>query len=45
MRNCTELFNESGEHIATIGFNKSYGLRQIVVVQRVAAGRASIDEL
>jgi hypothetical protein len=34
MRDCTEMFNESGEHIATIGFNESYGLWQIVVVQR-----------
>jgi hypothetical protein len=25
MRACTEMFNESGEHIATIGFNESYG--------------------
>ena len=33
-RDCTEMFNESGEHIATIGFNESYGLWQIVVVQR-----------
>ena len=34
MRDCTELFNESDEHIATIGFDESYSLRQIVVVQR-----------
>jgi hypothetical protein len=34
MRDCTEMFNESGEHIATIGFNESYGLWQIVIVQR-----------
>jgi hypothetical protein len=34
MRDCTEMFNVSGEHIATIGFNESYGLWQIVVVQR-----------
>jgi hypothetical protein len=34
MRDCTEMFNESGEHTATIGFNESYGLWQIVVVQR-----------
>ena len=34
LRDCTEMFNESGEHIATIGFNESYGLWQIVVVQR-----------
>jgi hypothetical protein len=33
-RDCTEMFNESDEHIATIGFNESYGLWQIVVVQR-----------
>lgn len=26
MRDCTEMFNESGEHLATIGFNQSYGL-------------------
>jgi hypothetical protein len=24
MRDCTEMFTESGEHIATIGFNESY---------------------
>jgi hypothetical protein len=36
MRDCTEMFNRSGEHIATIGFNESYGLWQIVVVQRNA---------
>ena len=34
MRDCTEMFNESGEHIATIGFSESYGLWQIVAVQR-----------
>ncbi len=34
MRDCTEMFNESGEHIATMGFNESYGLWQIVIVQR-----------
>jgi hypothetical protein len=34
MRDCTEVFNESGEHIATIGFNKCCGFWQIVVVQR-----------
>ena len=34
MRDCTEMFNQSGEHIATIGFNESYGLWQIVIVQR-----------
>jgi hypothetical protein len=34
MRDCTEMFNESGEHITTIGFNESYGLWQIVIVQR-----------
>jgi hypothetical protein len=34
MRDCTEIFSESGEHIATIGFNESYGLWQIAVVQR-----------
>jgi hypothetical protein len=32
MRDYTEMFNRSGENIATIGF--SYGLWQIVVVQR-----------
>jgi hypothetical protein len=31
MRDCTEMFNEPGEHIATIGFNESYGLWQIVL--------------
>jgi hypothetical protein len=34
MRDCTEVFNQSGEHIATIGFNESYGRWQIVIVQR-----------
>jgi hypothetical protein len=34
MRDCAEMFNESGEHIATVGFNESYGLWQIVIVQR-----------
>jgi hypothetical protein len=34
MSDCTEIFNESGEHIATIGFNESYSLWQIVIVQR-----------
>jgi hypothetical protein len=34
MRDCTQMFNESGERIATIGFNESYGLWQIVIVQR-----------
>ena len=34
MRDCTEVFNESGEHIATIGFNECCGFWQIVVVQR-----------
>jgi hypothetical protein len=34
MRDCTETFNESGEHIATIGFDESRGLWQIVIVQR-----------
>jgi len=34
MRDCTEMFNGSGDHIATIGFNESYDLWQIVVVQR-----------
>jgi hypothetical protein len=34
MRDGTEMFNQSGEHIATIEFNESYRLWQIVVVQR-----------
>ena len=34
MRDWTEMFNKSDEHIATIGFNESCGLWQIVVVQR-----------
>jgi hypothetical protein len=34
MHDCTEMFNESGEHIATIGFNEFCGFWQIVVVQR-----------
>ena len=38
MRDCTEMFNESGEHIATIAFNESYGLWQIVFVQRKEMG-------
>jgi hypothetical protein len=38
MRGCTEMFNESGEHIATIAFNESYGLWQIVIVQRKEMG-------
>jgi hypothetical protein len=33
MRDCTEMFDESGEPIATIGFNESYRLWQIVVEQ------------
>jgi hypothetical protein len=33
MCDCTEMFYQSGEHTATIGFNESYGLGQIVVVQ------------
>ena len=36
MRDCTTVFNGSGEHVATIGFNESHGLWQIVVVQREA---------
>jgi hypothetical protein len=36
MRDCTAVFNGSGEHVATIGFNESHGLWQIVVVQREA---------
>jgi hypothetical protein len=34
MRDGIEMFNESGERIATIGFNESYGAWQIVIVQR-----------
>jgi hypothetical protein len=34
MRECTEMFTQSCEHVATIGFNEFYGLWQIVVVQR-----------
>jgi len=34
MRDCAEMFNQSGVHIATIGFNESYGLWQIVVIER-----------
>ena len=34
MRDCTEMFNESGEHIETIECNQSFGLWQIVGVQR-----------
>ena len=30
----TAIFNKSGEHVANIGFNESFGLWQIVVVQR-----------
>ena len=36
MRDCTAVFNGSGEHVATIGFNESHGLWQIVAVQREA---------
>ena len=35
---CTEMFNESGAHIATIGFNESYGFWQIVIAQRKEMG-------
>ena len=38
MRDCTEMFNESGEHIETIGCNQSFGLWQIVGVQRKGMG-------
>ena len=34
MRDNTPMFNTSGEHVATIGFNESFGLWQIVVLQR-----------
>jgi hypothetical protein len=34
MQDQTSLFNNSGEHVATIGFNESCGLWQIVVVNR-----------
>jgi hypothetical protein len=36
MRDCTEMFNESDERIATTGFNESAGLWQIVAVQHEA---------
>jgi hypothetical protein len=32
------MFNKSGAHIATIGFNESYGLWQIVIAQRKEMG-------
>jgi len=34
MRDSTAMVNQAGEHVATIGFNETYGLWQIVVVQR-----------
>ena len=34
MQQATQVFNRSGEHVATIGFNEACGLWQIVVVQR-----------
>ena len=34
MRDCTHMFNRSGQHIAPIGFNESCGLWQVVIVQR-----------
>jgi hypothetical protein len=33
MSDYTAIFNKSGEHEATIGFNESFGLWQIAVVQ------------
>jgi hypothetical protein len=36
MRDCTEMFNESAEHIATIRFSESVSLWPIVVVQQEA---------
>jgi hypothetical protein len=34
MRDCTVMWNRSGEQVATIGFNEACGLWQIVVLQR-----------
>jgi hypothetical protein len=39
MRDCTETFNESGDHTATIGFDESHGLWQILVAQRKEVAR------
>jgi hypothetical protein len=36
MQDQTSLFNKLGEHVATIRFNESVGLWQIVVVQHEA---------
>ena len=36
MQDQTSLFNKLGEHVATIQFNESVGLWQIVVVQHEA---------
>jgi hypothetical protein len=36
MRDQTEMFSRSGEHVAMISFNEAYGLWQIIVVQREA---------
>jgi hypothetical protein len=37
-RDCTEMFNECGERIETIGCDQSFGHWQIVVVQREEIG-------
>ena len=34
MRDTTPMFNRSGEHVATIGFNESCGLWQILVMRQ-----------
>jgi hypothetical protein len=34
MRDHTEIFNKSGDHVATIGLNELHGLWQIVIVRR-----------
>jgi hypothetical protein len=34
MQDHAAIFNKSGEHVATIGFNESFGFWQIVLVQR-----------
>jgi hypothetical protein len=34
MHDNTAIFNTSGEHVANIGFDESFGLWQIVVVER-----------
>jgi hypothetical protein len=33
MRDCTAMVNRAGEHAATIGFNESCGLWQIVIAR------------